>query len=72
MDRVHLEPRHRLHEDQSGLQALLRGTHGSEYPTTSASDGASELGGWIEQILCPWLAESREHGIVPWLTFAAN
>lgn len=28
MDGIHMEPCHRLHEDQFRVQALLRGTHG--------------------------------------------
>ena len=39
MDRIHLEPGDRLHEDQPGLQALLRQTNGGE----AQSDGAGEL-----------------------------
>ena len=39
MDRVHLEPGHGLHEDQPGLQALLRRADGE----AAAGDGAAEL-----------------------------
>ena len=44
MDGINVEPGHGLHETQSGLQILLRGTHGRP----PASYEAKELPEWIQ------------------------
>jgi hypothetical protein len=43
VDGIHLESRHRLHEAESRVQVLLRGTHGE----AAAGYGARELSRWI-------------------------
>ena len=58
VDRVHLEPRHRLHQGQPGLQALLRRAHGRAAP----GDGAAELPQRVSSSRCShtcWSCRSR-------------